>query len=43
MGIAPLPAGFGSVHSIRRTATGIRLQSAGGALLDHAVDTTFIQ
>lgn len=43
MGVAPLPAGFGSVHRIQRTATGIRLQSAGGACIDHAVDTAFIQ
>ncbi|WP_138223376.1 hypothetical protein [Nibricoccus aquaticus] len=43
MGVAPLPAGFDSVRSIRRTATGIRLQSADRAHIDHAVDTTFIQ
>ncbi len=43
MGIAPLPAGFDSVRSIRRTPSGIRLQSAGGAKIDHVVDTAFIQ
>ena len=43
MGIAPLPAGFDSVHGIQRTATGIRLQSASGPRIDHAVDPTFIQ
>lgn len=43
MGVAPLPAGFDFVRSIRRTSTGIRLQSAGRAHIDHAVDTTFIQ
>jgi hypothetical protein len=43
MGIAALPRGFDSVRRIRRTATGIRLQSASGAQIDHAVDTTFIQ
>jgi hypothetical protein len=43
MGIAPLTAGFDAVQSIQRTATGIRLHSAGGAPIDHAVDTTFIQ
>jgi hypothetical protein len=43
MGIAPLTGGFDSVRSIRRTATGIRLQSASGAHIEHAVDTTFIQ
>jgi hypothetical protein len=43
MGIAPLAAGFDSVRTIQRTATGIRLQAASGAHIDHAVDTTFIQ
>jgi hypothetical protein len=43
MGVAPLPADFDSVRSIRRTSTGIRLQSMGRAHIDHAVDTTFIQ
>ena len=43
MGIAPLAAGFDSVLTIQRTATGIRLQSGSGAHIDHAVDTTFIQ
>jgi len=43
MGIAPLAAGFDSVRSIQRTATGIRLQSGSGTPIDHAVDTTFIQ
>jgi hypothetical protein len=43
MGIAPLTTGFDSVRSIQRTAIGIRLQSASGAHIDHAVDTTFIQ
>ncbi len=43
MGIAPLPDAFDSVSAIQRTATGIRLQAASGAHIDHAVDTTFIQ
>ena len=43
MGVAALPAGFDAVRSIQRTATGIRLQAASGASIDHAVDTTFIQ
>ena len=43
MGIAALPAGFDAVRSIQRTATGIRLQAASGARIEHAVDTTFIQ
>jgi hypothetical protein len=43
MGVASLPAGFDSVSSIERTATGIRLQSASGASIDHVVDTSFIK
>jgi len=43
MGIAALPADFDSVHTMQRTTTGIRLKAASGALIDHAVDTTFIQ
>jgi hypothetical protein len=43
MGVAPLPASFDTVGTIRRTATGIRLQAPGGAHIDHVVDTTFIQ
>lgn len=42
MGVAPLPDGFDAVRSIRRTATGIRLQSAGGLTIDHAVDTAYL-
>jgi hypothetical protein len=43
MGVAPLSHGFDSVQTIQRTASGIRLQAASGAHIDHAVDTTFIQ
>ena len=43
MGVAPLPTGFDSVRSIKRTATGIRLQAASGTFIDHVVDTNFIQ
>ena len=43
MGVAALPAGFDTVQSIQRTATGIRLQSASGRQIDHVVDTSFIQ
>jgi hypothetical protein len=43
MGVAPLPAGFDSVRQVQRTATGIRLQSAAGAHIDHAVDLSFIR
>ena len=43
MGVAALPAGFDTVRSIRRTATGIRLQSANGRQIDHAVDTSFLR
>jgi hypothetical protein len=43
MGVAPLPAGFDSVHRIGRTATGIQLHSATGARIEHVVDTSFIQ
>lgn len=43
MGVAALPDGFDIVRSIRRTATGIRLQSANGRQIDHAVDTSFLQ
>ena len=42
MGIAPLSAGFDTVRTIQRTATGIRLESAGGAQIDHVVDTSFL-
>jgi hypothetical protein len=43
MGVAALPDGFDTVRSIRRTATGIRLQSASGPTIDHTVDTSFIR
>ncbi len=43
MGVALLPDGFDSVAAIRRTDAGIRLEAAGGAHIDHAVDTTFIR
>ena len=43
MGVAAVPADFDSVRSIRRTATGIRLESVSGRLIDHVVDTSFIQ
>jgi hypothetical protein len=42
MGVAALPKGFDTVRSIRRTATGIRLQSASGRVIEHAVDTAFL-
>jgi len=42
MGVAPLPDAFDSVHSIQRTASGIRLQAEAGSHIEHAVDTTFI-
>jgi hypothetical protein len=43
MGVAPLTTGFDAVRSIRRTAAGIRLQAAGGAHIDHAVDTSHLK
>jgi hypothetical protein len=43
MGVAALPDGFDRVRSIRRTATGIRLESTNGLPIDHAVDTSFLQ
>ena len=43
MGVAPLPAGFDCVRGIQRTGTGIRLSAAGGAIIDHVVDTTFLE
>ncbi len=43
MGVAALPDGFDTVRSLRRTATGIRLESASGRQIDHAVDTAFLQ
>jgi hypothetical protein len=43
MGVAALPAGFDCVRTIVRSDSGIRLQSASGVTIDHAVDTTFIQ
>jgi hypothetical protein len=43
MGVAAVPGDFDSVRSIRRTATGVRLESVSGRLIDHVVDTSFIQ
>lgn len=43
MGVAALPEGFDTVRGIERTATGIRLISASGVTIDHAVDASFIQ
>ncbi len=43
MGVAPLVDGFDSVRTIERTSTGVRLTSASGAQIDHAVDANFIQ
>jgi hypothetical protein len=43
MGIAPLAKDFAQVRSVRRTATGIRLSSSGGGVIDHVVDTGFLQ
>lgn len=43
MGVAPLTAGFDTVRTIRRTATGIRLTAASGASIDHAVDLSFLK
>lgn len=43
MGVAALPADFDTVRGIRRTATGIRLQSANGRRIDHAVNTSFLR
>ena len=43
MGLAPLPAGFDIVRAIERTATGIRIQSASGAGIEHSVDTSFLK
>ncbi len=43
MGVASLPPGFDSVRRIRRTGTGIRLESTRGVWIDHAVDTAFIR
>lgn len=43
MGVAALPAGFDAVQTIRRTATGIRLQSRRGQPIDHVVDLSFLR
>lgn len=43
MGVAALPGGFDVVRTIRRTATGICLQSASGQQIDHAVDLSFLR
>jgi hypothetical protein len=43
MGVAPIPAKFDPVRSITRTPAGIRIQSAGGATVEHAVDTAFLK
>lgn len=43
MGVASLPHGFDAVEAIQRTGSGIRLQSARGASIDHPVDLTFLQ
>ncbi|MFA6959726.1 MAG: hypothetical protein WC205_03125 [Opitutaceae bacterium] len=43
MGVAALPEGFDTVRCIHQTTTGIRLQSASGRQIDHAVDISFIQ
>lgn len=43
MGVASIPGEFDAVKSIRRTATGVRLQSTSGRPIDHAVDTSFLQ
>ncbi|TVP79492.1 MAG: hypothetical protein EA353_06060 [Puniceicoccaceae bacterium] len=43
MGVASIPTGFNSVRNIRRTASGIQLESANGVHIDHLVDTAFLQ
>jgi hypothetical protein len=43
LGVAALPEGFDAVRRIQRTTTGIRLRSAGGAIIEHAVDTSFLR
>lgn len=43
MGVTALPDGFDIVRSIHRSSTGIWLRSASGRLIEHPVDTTFIQ
>lgn len=43
MGVAALPDGFDVVRSIRRTDTGVRLTSANGRQIDHAVDLSFLR
>lgn len=43
MGVAALPDGFEAVLRIQRTTTGVRLESAGGATIDHVVDTSFLR
>ena len=43
MGVAALPAGFDVVRTIRRTATGICLESARGRSIEHPVDLSFLR
>ncbi|BET66359.1 hypothetical protein ASA1KI_12770 [Opitutales bacterium ASA1] len=43
MGVAALPDGFDRVRGIRRIAGGIRLESFGGAAIEHALDTSFLR
>lgn len=43
MGVAPLTKDFDQVRSVRRTATGIRLSSSSGGVIDHVIDTGFLQ
>jgi hypothetical protein len=43
MGVAPLPAGFDCVRAIQRTGSGIHLSAASGAVIDHVVDSGFLQ
>lgn len=43
MGVAALPEGFDTVRGIVRTRDGIRLRSASGRVIEHAVDTAFLR
>jgi len=43
MGVAPIPDAFDRVRAILRTSAGIRLIAENGMLVDHVVDTKFIQ
>lgn len=43
MGVAALPAGFDTVRAIRRTPSGVVIESASGRTIEHVVDTAFLR